>query len=67
MTTIVNNPPPQSNDSGGSVGMIFGLVIIAILVIVFFLYGLPAIQRMKSGDVQINVPSKIDVNVNQTE
>jgi len=67
MATIINNPPSQSNDSGGSMGMIIGLVILVVLGILFFQYGLPAIQNMSSGGVQINVPSELDVTVNQEE
>lgn len=66
MTTIVNNPP-SSNDSGGGMGMIIGLAFVVVLVILFFLYGLPAIRQMQSGGVQINVPSQVDVNVKQTQ
>lgn len=67
MTTIVNNPAPQTNDSGGGMGMIIGLVVVVVLVILFFLYGLPLIQQMQFGGPQINVPSEIDVNIKQTQ
>lgn len=66
MTTIVNNPPPQ-NESGGNMGMIAGLVLVLVIGYLFFVYGLPALQTMKFGTPQINVPGKIDVNVNQTK
>lgn len=66
MTTIVNTPAP-SNDSGGSMGMIVGLIVLGVLGLLFFVYGLPAIQRMSSGGVQVNVPEKIDVQINQTQ
>jgi len=66
MTTIVNNPPPQ-NESGGNMGMIIGLVLVIVIGYLFFVYGLPAIQHMQLGSPQINIPGKIDVNVNQTK
>lgn len=66
MTTIVNTPP-ASKESGGSIGIIIGLVILAVAVYLFFVYGLPAIQNMQLGSAQINIPNKIDVNVNQTK
>ena len=66
MTTIVNNPAP-SNDSNGGVGMIVGLVILVILGYFVIVYGLPAIKNMQFGTPQINVPSKIDVNIQQTK
>ncbi len=70
MTTIVNNPTPQSNDN--STGLIFGIIIFIILGLVFFYYGLPAIRTIGTPQInipapQINVPDKIDVNVNPTE
>lgn len=66
MTTIINTPP-ANKESGGSLGMIIGLVVLAVVVYLFFVYGLPAIQNMQLGATQINVPDKIDVNVNQTK
>ncbi|OGG34743.1 hypothetical protein A2363_03225 [Candidatus Gottesmanbacteria bacterium RIFOXYB1_FULL_47_11] len=64
MTTVVNNPAP-SNDSGNNMGMIVGLIVILILGYLFIMYGIPALGQMKLGSPQINVPSKIDVNVVQ--
>lgn len=64
MTTVVNNPPP-SNDSSGGVGMIIGLIVLIVVAYLFFVYGFPAIRQM--GSPQINIPGKIDVNVNQTK
>ena len=64
MTTVVNNPPP-SNDSGGGMGMIIGLIALIVVAYLFFVYGFPAIRQM--GTPQINIPGKIDVNVNQTK
>lgn len=64
MTTIVNNPPP-ANDSGNNMGMIAGFVVLLVLGYLFIMYGIPALGQMKLGTPQINVPSKIDVNVIQ--
>lgn len=50
---------PRRTDSG--MGFLWGLVLLVILVILFF-YGLPYIRNLASGP-QINVPSKIDVNI----
>lgn len=63
MVTVVNNPP--SDNSGGPVGMIIVLVVVVALVYLGYVYGLPALRQM--GTPQINIPSKIDVNVNQTK
>lgn len=64
MTTIINTPP-ATKESGGSIGMLVGLVILLILGYLFFVYGLPAIQNMQGGTPQINIPAKVDVNINQ--
>lgn len=66
MATIVNNPPP-TNNSGGPMGMIVGFIILLVLLYLGFVYGLPAIKQMQFGTPQINIPSKIDVNVNQAK
>lgn len=64
MATIINNPPANDN-SGGPMGMIVGIVVLIVLVYLGYAYGLPALRQM--GTPQINVPSEIDVNVNQTK
>lgn len=64
-TTIINNP--SSGDSDGGMGMVIGLVIILVLAYFFWVYGLPALKNMQFGTPQINVPSQIDVNINQTK
>ena len=64
MATVINNPP-QSNDSGGSTGMIVGIIVLVVLAYLFFVYGLPAVKQNQSGGTQINVPDKIEVDVNK--
>lgn len=46
-------------------GMIVGLVVFIIVGYLVVVYGIPAVKQMQSGSPQINVPSKIDVNINQ--
>lgn len=62
MATIVNNPAPAA-ESNGSSGIIIGVLLIIVLVGLFYVYGLPALSRVESP--QINIPNKIDVNVKQ--
>lgn len=64
MTTIVNNPPPSEN-SGGPLGMIIGLIMVVVVGYLFVVYGLPALRQVQVGTPQINVPSEIDVNIKQ--
>ncbi len=56
MTTIVNTPRGESTDS--SLGMILGVIIAIALVVLFFVYGLPALRQgsqPSEGGTNINV------------
>lgn len=61
MVTVVNNPGGSGDGSGG-IGLVIGLVLMVVIVFVVIVYGLPAIQR--SGSPQINVPDEVDININ---
>ncbi len=68
MATIINNPPASSDNSGGPLGLIVVLVVLAVVGYLVYVYGLPAIRQTQQVSApQINVPSTIDVNVKQTE
>ena len=60
---VVNNTAPQS-DSGNGMGFLLGVILLIVFVVLLIYYGLPLIQRSTSAP-QLNVPSEIDVNVNQ--
>jgi hypothetical protein len=66
MATIVNTPA-QAADTDSGMGFLLGVVVLVALFFLFMLYGLPAMrQSMPSNEViapQIQVPDKIDVNV----
>jgi hypothetical protein len=67
MATIVNNPPANTDRRSGS-GFLFGIILLIIAVILFVYYGLPALGNaggQGTAAPQVNVPGKIDVNVNQ--
>lgn len=64
MTTIINNPDTGSGGSGGA-GLIIGLVLVLVAIALFFLFGLPAL-RNSSANTTVNVPDKINVNVNKS-
>lgn len=69
MTTIVNNPAPVAESDKGGSGFLIGIIVLIGFVAVLLYFGIPAIKRMGSGQSntpQINIPNKIDVNVNQT-
>lgn len=62
MTTIVNTPAPTGDN--GSAGLLIGVFVLIVLGLLFYYFGLPAISRI--GSPQINIPNQIDVNVKQT-
>jgi hypothetical protein len=71
MATIINNPAPSSESSGGT-SLLIGIILLIGFVAILFYFGIPAIKRM--GPVQVNIPApevvmpdKINVNVNQTK
>lgn len=64
MATIVNNPAPVAESDNG-MGMVVGVIGFFVVLYLFFIYGLPAIRQI--GTPQINIPGKIDVNINQTK
>ena len=64
MTTVVNNPP-QTNTSGNFVNIILGISLMLVIGYLLVTYGIPALRQMQLGGPQINVPSTIDVNINQ--
>lgn len=64
MATIVNNPAPGS-DNG--MGFLLGIIILVVIGALFYFFALPYIRQGMSGDVQVNVPKDINVNVKQSE
>jgi hypothetical protein len=64
---VINNAQPASTDgSNNSIGMILVVIVVLILGFLLVVYGLPAMgNRGATGTTpQINVPDKMDVNVN---
>jgi hypothetical protein len=60
MATVINNPSGNSEDSG--VGMIIGVLVAIVLIVLFFVYGLPALRgnpapAQNGLNVDVNLPS----------
>lgn len=53
-----------NTDSASGTGFVVGVIILAIVAFLLFYYGLPVL-RNSTNTPQINVPGKIDVNLNQ--
>jgi hypothetical protein len=67
MATIINNPDSGTDrtvESGGGAGMLIGAIVLILVLIIFFVYGLPALRGSSNKGNTINVPDKIDVDVN---
>lgn len=65
MATIVNNPAPNNSDNG--MGFLLGIIVLVVVGVLFFFYGLPLIQQGMNKGIQVNVPKDINVNVQQSK
>jgi len=57
MTTIVNTPPNSESSSSGA-GIVIGVIASFVLVVLFFIFALPAIRANmapKSDNININI------------
>ena len=70
MATVINNPTPtqaptpvERSDNGN--GFLVGVILLIIAAIAFFYYGLPYLSAGMNQAPQVNVPDKVDVNVQQ--
>jgi hypothetical protein len=62
MATIVHQHEADAQASG-SFNMIAVLLLAIVIIYLIFAYAVPALNR--TGSPQINVPDKVDVNINQ--
>lgn len=75
MAVIVNNPGVTEREydaqdrNTNAIGSILGMILLVAVAIALLYYGLPALRSGLgagySNTPSLNVPSKIDVNVNQ--
>lgn len=69
MTTVINTPQ-GSNDGSNGMGMIIGVIALVVVLFLFFVYGMPYFrgntQQNNASVPAIQVPDKIDVNINKT-
>jgi hypothetical protein len=68
MATIINNPP-TTESSSNLVGLIIGLVVLTAVGWFFFAYAVPQLSQLRVGtpQVQVQVPDKIDVTINENK
>jgi hypothetical protein len=62
---VINNTTPSTaqEPAGNGLGNLLAVILLIVFVVLLIYYGLPLIQNAARGP-QINVPGKIDVNVN---
>jgi hypothetical protein len=72
MAVIVNNPGATERgvqSESNAMGTILGIILMVVITLALLFYLLPAIRNgfnaSSSSGPSLNVPSKIDVNVNQ--
>ena len=62
MTTIINSP---GREGEGGLGLGIGLVVAIGIIVVFAIYGWPALRDRDNGGANVDVPA-IEVDQNQT-
>ena len=63
MATVINNP--DTSDRSGGLGVVLAVIVVIAVVIALLVYGLPALRNSNSQNgTTIQVPDKVDVNVN---
>lgn len=63
MATVVNNPAPSNDSSGNGMGFLLGIIILVLFVLGLLYFGLPYLRSGFGGGTQVNIPDKVDVNV----
>ncbi len=71
MATVINNPShapaaPSSNEGVSAAAMI-GIILAVLVVFAFIVYGLPALRNQSgtNGGTNVNVPERIELDVNR--
>jgi hypothetical protein len=67
MATVINNPDSGGTRESSGMGLIIGVIVAVIIVFLFIVYGLPGIRGRSTGGTNVNVPDKINVDVNKTQ
>lgn len=53
-----------NSSSGNGFGFLMGTILLVVVLYLLFMYGLPMIRSAAAPVTQVQVPDKIDVNVN---
>lgn len=73
MATVINNPAATTESTGSGAGIILGVLIAIIAIAALVIYAVPSIRggarstTSGSNGATVNVPDKVDVNINKTQ
>lgn len=62
MATVIEHEHTQGTGGDSGMGTLLGIIMLLIVAVLFFVYGLPLVANSLQGP-QVNVPGKIDINV----
>ena len=70
MTTVINTPQGSGSNDNSGMGIIIGVIILVVVLFLFFFYGMPYFrgntQQNSAPAPAVQIPDKIDVNINKT-
>lgn len=68
MATTIINPAPNNDSSNNGVGFLVGVIVLIVFGVIFFVYGLPLLRGLiGNGEIQVNLPENVDINVQQSK
>lgn len=62
MATVINNP--NGTADGSSMGMVLGIIVALLVIALLVFFAVPALRSGSSSGNSVNVPDKVDVNLN---
>lgn len=65
MAEVIHEHDHATGDSSGGMGFFFGMIVLILAVLLIIFYGLPFMTRFSNRQPSVNVPGKIDVNINK--
>lgn len=70
MATVINNPgnaEPSANSNASGMGFFMGMIVLLVIVLLVFYFGLPMVRSAANSGPSVQVPDQVDVNVKTPE